>query len=238
MIEQFNIQFDEHLIKGEMRNGTPMVVFSHGFGVKRDSRGMFTDIANALPKEWGYVMFDYNHLNEQEVTLAPYSKQVEMLRHVIEFAAKHSPTVHLIGHSMGAITASLLSSLVPEKVILLAPPLHGPSKSSHNSWAERPGAHYEGTTLIVPRRDGTTSRIPQQFFDEAKSVDCLRSISRYAEQKKLTVIQALEEDIIKDTELYDTLINDTLDLIKLSGNHNFDSPHRTKLLSKIADILK
>ena len=56
------------------------LLFSHGFGVKKDSRGMFTEIAENFPN-YTPVMFDYNVINEEtnEVTVEPYSKQSELL---------------------------------------------------------------------------------------------------------------------------------------------------------------
>ena len=41
-----------------------VVVYSHGFGVRKDDRGLFTDIAAALP-EAESVMFDYGSWDEE-----------------------------------------------------------------------------------------------------------------------------------------------------------------------------
>lgn len=50
-----------------------VVVYSHGFGVRKDDRGLFTDIAAALP-EAESVMFDYGSWDEEhkEHTLSSY----------------------------------------------------------------------------------------------------------------------------------------------------------------------
>jgi pimeloyl-ACP methyl ester carboxylesterase len=237
MPEDLHIPYEHDHITATMKAGSPMVVFSHGFGVKRDSRGMFTDIADSLPPTFGYVMFDFNDINGHNVTLEPYSGQAKKLNAVLQFAQNNSDTVYLVGHSMGCITASLLLSTIPKKVILLAPPVHGPRKKSNNTWAERPGAYYDGDTLIVPRKDGTTSIIPQSFFDESIKVDCLQAMQAYSEVVPLKVVQALDEEIIKPTDSYDLLPGNAITLIKTPGNHNFDPPHRQAVIRQILAIL-
>lgn len=232
------ISYENGDIGGSYKAGHPMVVFSHGFGVVRDSRGMFTDISNSLPPSWGYILFDYNHVKGTDVYLSSYSDQAKKLSAVLKFAAEKSDTVHLIGHSMGSITASLLASTVPSKVILLAPPVHLPRKSSNNSWAERPGAHYEGDVLIVPRKDGTTSHIPQSFFDEANNVDCVETMKRYSLIRSCTVVQAEGEDIISDLDRYSLLSTENIRLITIPGSHNFDPPHRQQLIDTVIDLLQ
>lgn len=232
------IPYENGNIQATLQLGNPIVVFSHGFGVVRDSRGMFTDISKALPSGWGYILFDYNYVQGTDVYLSSYSDQVKKLSAVLKFAAEKSDTVHLIGHSMGSITASLLASTVPSKVILLAPPVHLPRKSSNNSWAERPGAHYEGDTLIVPRKDGTTSHIPQIFFDEANAVDCVETMKEYSLIRSCTLVQAENEDIVGDLERYSLLSTETIQLIAIPGNHNFDPPHRQQLINTVLDLLQ
>lgn len=228
-----NVNTDFYTLSG----GSPMVVFSHGFGVKRDSRGMFTDIVDSLPPEWGYILFDYNEIDGTNVRLAPYSLQTKKLKSMLELAAQHSDNIYLIAHSMGCITAALLKSITVNKALFLAPPVHGPRPNAKNSWAERPDAYYEGTTLVVPRRDGTTSIVAQEFFDELKLVDCPKVINDYSRMVDMTVIQALDEDIIQHPEQYDSLDRAKLHLIKLPGNHNFDPPHRAELVATIGSIV-
>ena len=41
-----------------------IVIFSHGFGVRKEDRGLFTAIYRAIPDIKG-VMFDYNPINEK-----------------------------------------------------------------------------------------------------------------------------------------------------------------------------
>jgi hypothetical protein len=45
-----------------------IVIYSHGFGVRKDDRGLFTDIAATLPSA-EHIMFDYNQVDEATVLL-------------------------------------------------------------------------------------------------------------------------------------------------------------------------
>ena len=57
------------------------LLFSHGFGVRKDSRGMFTDIASAFP-DFKPVMFEYNKiLNDGKKTVVPsYKQQARLIK--------------------------------------------------------------------------------------------------------------------------------------------------------------
>lgn len=49
-------------VKGEYwgnRETGNVLIFSHGFGVKRDSKGMFTQLAEMLKDKYLIVLFDY-----------------------------------------------------------------------------------------------------------------------------------------------------------------------------------
>ena len=99
-----------------LRYNKPMpmhiVIYSHGFGVRKDDRGLFTDIAAALPGAT-HRMFDYNRRDETtgNLTVAPLAEQVGMLRNQIEKARADTPgaIIDLICHSQGCIVAALLA---------------------------------------------------------------------------------------------------------------------------------
>lgn len=58
------------------------------FGVKRNSRVLFTDIASSLPDKFGYALFDFNVVDGDNVYLRSYSEQVIALKSVIAMAVK------------------------------------------------------------------------------------------------------------------------------------------------------
>jgi len=50
-------------ITGNVESGK-VVFVSHGFGVQRDSRGMFIDIENVLKNDFLGIRFDYNEIQK------------------------------------------------------------------------------------------------------------------------------------------------------------------------------
>ena len=51
-----------------MTTATHVIIYSNGFGVRKEDRGLFTAIAKALP-DAQHVMFDYNPIHDESNTL-------------------------------------------------------------------------------------------------------------------------------------------------------------------------
>src|SRR4051812_23517766 len=97
------IPFGDAQLTADVQLAPHVVIFSHGFGVQRDSRGMFTDIAAALPKGVGYVLFDYNDIDSAHnlVHANGFADQVIRLRAVISWVRMQPGVtqISLVGHS-------------------------------------------------------------------------------------------------------------------------------------------
>ena len=98
-----------------------IVIFVHGFGVRYDSRGMFTDIKTGLPSGIGTVLIDLNRFSENNVYLSSINGQsVHLLKIFEKVKAKYPKMkVHIVAHSMGCIVASIAKLKADGKVILL-----------------------------------------------------------------------------------------------------------------------
>ena len=61
------------------------IIFSHGFGVQKDSRGLFPEITQTL-KDITPIFFDYNLIDQSknEMRIQEFSKQIEILGNVIK----------------------------------------------------------------------------------------------------------------------------------------------------------
>jgi hypothetical protein len=103
------------------------IIFSHGFGVRYDDRGLLTEIASAFPQYKAHL-FDYNLANEtlKTLTVQPLTKQAKILENeVVSFVNNEAPeSITLICHSQGCIVAALadLEDSPIDKVIFLARP--------------------------------------------------------------------------------------------------------------------
>ena len=235
--KMFSIDSGLGAIQGEIRSGSPMIIFSHGFGVKRDSRGLFTDIASSLPEKFGYILFDFSAVDGDNVYLRSYSEQVIALKSVISMAREISPNIYIVGHSMGAITVALLGDPLVSGALLLAPPVS--QSSGRTYFTQYPGAFRdEQGVLVIPRKDRTITHVSDKFWDEAESINPVSALQDYGKKCPLTVVRAIDEDVLRHTENYTLLSNNQgIELLELPGNHTFDPPQRQGLISTIIDIL-
>ncbi len=238
MTEAIEIGYNDITIRGEYRSGSPLVIFSHGFGVQRDSRGMFSQLAAALPEDFGYILFDYNEISGTDVKVEPYSRQIQKLDLITKFAREKSSEVYLIGHSMGCITACILGFKY-DRTVFLAPPVHRlkPAKQG-NRWEGYPGAHWQDDILIVPRRDGTTTHMPKAFFEEARDISAFEQIVLYSQINPITIIEALQEDILADTVNYRDLPKANIELLAIPGDHNFSGPDRVNSVELVLELIR
>jgi hypothetical protein len=68
-----------------MKNKQHIIIYSHGFGTRKDDRGLLTDIAKALPLAES-ILFDYFEVDEikKEMHICTIGEQVEKLKKIIK----------------------------------------------------------------------------------------------------------------------------------------------------------
>jgi len=219
-----------------------MVVFSHGFGVKRDSRGMFTDIVRHLPEGFGYVLFDYYDIDEahNSVRLTDFAEQVTRLQTVLEWTLKQPRVedVGMIAHSMGCIVAALTAIRGLSHVVLLASPT-SIGERTRKYFTSKEGAKKQGDTWIVPRKDDTTSLIPESLFDQFEAIDAEQSMLKYADTQPFMLVTASKDMAVKGA-VYDRIrAKPGIQYIEILGaDHNFSGPNRKPLLETITGYLQ
>lgn len=216
-----------------------IVVFVHGFGVRWDSRGMFVDIKESLPKTWGTILFDLSDVNGIDVYISPISQQIEKLRHVItDVKEKDSNAkIHIIAHSMGCIITALLKPEITGKILLLAPP-ESFGLNLQTYFENYPGAIKIDTEIVVPRKDGTRTHIPLGYFVESQKLNAQAEMKRLSERHPYILVQTTKDEVIGDTT-YDKLQhNKNINIFQLSSDHNFTGNNRKKLLSLIRENLR
>jgi pimeloyl-ACP methyl ester carboxylesterase len=218
-----------------------VLIFSHGFGVRKDDRGLFTDIAASLPA-FETIMFDYNKFNEAVNTLiaAPLGKQVNELRQVITDARAAHPDaiIDLVCHSQGCVIAAMLQPDNVRKVIFLAPPDHFASVDKKIAqMQERPGTKLnEDGSISFPRRDGSTTIIPKVYWDSRQGVNPMKLYKELADQCELVVVQADQDEVIGDTDFSE--LEGKAKLIHMNTNHDFKGEARYKIAAVIAKELE
>lgn len=214
---------------------THIIIYSHGFGVRKDDSGLFTDIAAALPNA-KHIMFDYNLADEatNTLTVAPLDKQAEKLRQVIAVTSIASPdaTVDLICHSQGCVVAAMVLPQGIGKVVFLAPPDHFAAVDQKiKKMSERPGTKVnQDGSMTYPRRDGSTTIIPKAYWDSRQGINHMSLYSKLAKQTELTVIQADQDEVISNTDF--SALSDAK-IVHIDTGHDFEGESRKQLIEAI-----
>lgn len=213
-----------------------IIIFSHGFGVRRDARGMFTDIVRSLP-DTETVMFDYNTFDEaaHSVMVRPLSEQASILTEQVKQVREKYPDalIDLICHSQGSVVAGLagLSSFHIRKVLLLAPPETMDIERMLQNFQSRPGTIIDMHSMSrLARRDGSFTLVPALYFAERLQIEPLSLYADMAQYADVLIVKAKEDEILGPTNF--SAIS-RVRMIELSGNHDFDHEARLVLIETI-----
>ena len=215
-----------------------VVLFVHGFGVRYDSRGMFTDIKDSLPKDWGSVLFDFNLVENDNLTIQPISFQVNLLQSIHRTTVKKYPfaNIHIIAHSQGCVITALSEIHINGDVILLAPP-ESMGQKSEDYFKNQPAVKINSQYFIVPRKDGTTTYIPLHYFKNNDLENAEQKILEDSKSQKLHVLQTTEDEVLDATEYAKLYSSPTIRIAQLNSDHNFTGDSRSKLISYIKVVL-
>lgn len=217
-----------------------IILYSHGFGVQKDDRGLFTDIASSL-SGIQHVMFDYNQIDEatNTLTVAPLHEQAEMLKRQYDTLRSKNPDaiIDLVCHSQGCVVAGVARLDGVRKAILLAPPTRFlGSEAKLKQMSEREGTVINDGVVSYPRRDGSTTIIKQDYWQSRdKITDPIALYNALSQQTDTVIVDALYDEVLGETD-YSTL-SDKVVLIEQHANHDFTGDARTQLIKIIGEVL-
>lgn len=205
-------------------NPTHVVIFSHGFGVRKEDRGLFTAIAKALP-DAKCIMFDYNPINEKANTLTakPLDEQVRKLRKVINAARAEYPgaVIDLVCHSQGCVVAAVLKPRDIRKIIMLTPPDDVSEAVLTKQIGARMPAPIDVTVRSrVPRADGSTTVIHPEYWQSMVGIDPIKLYNRMARFTALRIINAKQDEVLGAPSFEG--IDPGISFVSLEGGHNFE----------------
>lgn len=209
------------------------IIFSHGFGVKADARGMFTEIAANFP-EYQCEMFNYNNILENgDIEVAPLSDQAKKLQNVLD---QQKDKVVIIAHSQGCITAGMVSLDNVRRVILLAPPEKMSMQRVMDKLMRKPGAEVNLSGVSkLPRSDGTTTLISREYIESVSNINPLEIYQTIANEVATTIVRCTEDEVLGLTEV-NKIKNATH--IDIEADHDFTGTGRAKLLGFLSGELR
>lgn len=213
---------------------TSIIIYSHGFGVKKDGRGLFTDIASSLPN-MQHIMFDYNEVDEASNTLiaCPLDKQAEKLNAMIAKIHGEYPdaTMDIIAHSQGCIATAIAAPTDVRSIIFLAPPAQFLGMEKSEIYAIRPDTINDADgTLHVPRRDGSMTIIKNDYWLSREGIKPIELYNRLANRAKLTIITATKDEVLTDANF--TGLSSNIALIEQLADHNFTGEKSREIMMK------
>lgn len=210
------------------------LLFSHGFGVRKDSRGMFTDIARAFP-DFKPVMFEYNKiLNDGKKTVVPsYKQQARLLKQKLNNLYKNDPRaeVIIIGHSQGCIIPGLVKNLKASGIVLLAPPWAVSAKRSKL----RPNREVLKTGAVkITKKNGDIIILSSRFMLGLTTTNPPKLYLRLSKKIPTQIITAKNDEMIDNDK---AIIPKDLKVESVSGDHNFTGISRKRLIEAISKVI-
>ena len=211
------------------------VVYSHGFGVKKDDRGLFTDIARVVPSA-EHILFDYNEINQAGNTLSvtPLRQQASLLNQKLG-ALPQDAVVDIIAHSQGCVVTAMAKPKDVRQILCLAPPVNLSQERIVRMFGSRSGAviNLEGQSTI-PRRDGSTTIIPKDYWASIE-IDVIDLYNDFPNFSKTTFIIAKDDEVL-GTSNFEQL-DSRIELTQLDGDHDFTGDTRQNLTNAVKERL-
>ncbi len=215
-----------------------MVVFSHGFGVERTARGMFSEIVKSLPVDYGYVMFDYYDIDGKTINISTFEDQQRMLLSIIAWLSEQADVtdISLVSHSAGCVVSALSQPPEVKSAVMLAPPVQISGFSAY--FKAKLGVVKQDDLWIVPRSDGTTSYIPAAMFAEIEDIDALQALLNYAAVQPYALLIPAHDEVLGAVDYNDLALDENVTAQTIDGaDHNFTGSSRALMIEAVVDWL-
>lgn len=212
------------------------VILVHGFGVKRDSRGLFLDIESLVSGSMLSVRGDFSHIADDKCIAIPFSEQCKRLLAIINFVKDEYQINKFIyiGHSQGCITIGKANPKYA-KIFLLAPPVISPfNEFIKTSGWQKPGSYLDlqGDSRLV--RSDLTIDVKAEFWDEFKTINAESLYLGLAKKNKVQIVFSGADEILGQQKI-------TMDIPTITisnADHDFNGLSRSELLKFIINKLK
>lgn len=215
-----------------------IVVFSHGFGTKKDSRGLFIEISNSLlPYNIESITFDYDEINGKEHTTKPFSQQTKIFQAVLDETIKNNPgaIIDIISQSQGLVMVALAKIKGVRKIIGMSPFFHTDIHKVLERYKKFPQSeiNLNGVSKRY-RTDGSITVIPKEYWLERFATNVYEIYNKLALDHDLTIINAAEDQIIDSVNLLKIF---NAKIINIHGDHDFSGKYRPDLINILKKII-
>ena len=214
------------------------ILFIHGFGVMKDARGMFTDLADSLHDD-GYesILIDLNDTDEAgNLVVSDFSEQVRRVREVWD-KERRNCDLRIVAHSQGCIIAALADLPDISKTILLTPPTESSGEEILDYFRSKPATEINlaGFSKLA-RSDGSFTIVPASYWIEKDSVDTTGLYQKFTEQNSVEVVRATNDEVISNVGMPAAFPG--IAIRDIATTHNFENQGRAELVSLVKELLE
>ncbi len=210
------------------------IIFVHGFGVKRQSRGLFVELESSLPDSVLSVRAEYSQVRNKLCRALPFKDQCLRLKEIINYVQTQYNIDKFIyvGHSQGCITIGLHK---PHNalILLLAPPIISPFKEFINTegW-KKPGSYLNltGNSRLV--RSDLVIEVPPKFWEEFKKIDAHFLYKYLSKYNNVKLVFAENDTILGKQPSIDNILTHIIN----NADHDFSSTSRKEMLNLFKNL--
>jgi hypothetical protein len=208
-----------------------IIIYSHGFGVRKEDRGLFPAIARELP-DAKHMMFEYNpiHQSSNTITAQPLNEQKRKLRKVLNTTRAENPNaiIDLVCHSQGCVVAAMLKPRYIRKVIMLTPPEDVSEEAVIKSLGRQEETIDTTAKTRLSRSDGSTTVIHPEYWQSLAGIKPVKLYNLLARVTTLRIMNAKDDEVLGRVSLEG--IDPSISVVSLQGGHNFDDEESRKRL--------
>ena len=232
-------EFVPHQIGSDQARQT--VIFVQGFGVKSDSKGLFTDLAKCFQSSeitsFIFHLSDYDQFgNSYFLPLKEQQRRLgDIHDHVLNKFANKPLTI--IGHSLGSgVLSSLMPELKAQRYIILAPTMDYPGSKIKSGLVKYRQAQINGSTISFKRKNGTTSTFSEEYVNQfdIKFSQIYKQVWSKVNNLKIIIpdqdLSRYAPDLLDFFQTFKPTIMSNCD-------HNFSDQNRQKLADILLDFL-
>lgn len=213
------------------------VLYSHGFGVTKTDRDLFTDISESMP-DLEHVLFDYNKIDSRQniLTVSSLQDQVALFeKHLSNI--EEDATIDVIAHSQGCLVVAMAHPKRIRKTLFLAPPAEVDIDRLISFFGDRPNSRIDITgESRVSRRDGSTTIIPAAYWKSIEGIKPVQRYNRLSEATQLTLFIATDDEVLGYSS-FEGLNDDSIRFVEIRANHDFTGEARNKIIKLVRSEL-
>lgn len=215
-----------------------IVIFSHGFGTNKDSRGLFTEISNSLSSyNIEFITFDYDEIKGKEHITKPFSEQTKIFQNVLDNTIKKNPeaTIDIISQSQGLVMVALAKIKGVRKIVGMSPFFHTDIQKVMERYKKFSESEINLNGISKRyRTDGSITIIPPEYWSERFATNVYEIYNKLALNNDLTIINAAEDQVIDSFNLLKIY---NAKIINIHGDHDFSGEYRPNLIKVLKDII-